>query len=231
VVAATDISHEKRRRALERTFFHDLMNTALGLMFVAKKLAETPPEKAEEATARLQDVVNRLLEEIREQRDLAAAENDDLAARPASISTRPFLEGLMRLYRQLADRRGCRFVMADETQEAVLKSDSTLLARVLGNMMKNALEASGPGQTVTVGCERADARVEFWVHNEGAMPREVQHRVFQRSFSTKGIGRGLGTYSMKLLGEGYLKGTVTFTSSPEKGTTFTASFPPAIDDK
>ena len=34
-------------------------------------------------------------------------------------------------------------------------------------------------------------------------------RIFQRSFSTKAErGRGLGTYSMKLLGEGYLHGRV-----------------------
>jgi sensor histidine kinase regulating citrate/malate metabolism len=44
--------------------------------------------------------------------------------------------------------------------------------------------------------------------------------LFRRSFSTKGRGRGIGTYSMKLLGEKYLKGRVWFTSSPNAGTTF-----------
>lgn len=39
-------------------------------------------------------------------------------------------------------------------------------------------------------------------------------RIFQRSFSTKGAkGRGLGTYSMKLFGETYLGGQVSFRSS------------------
>ncbi len=49
--------------------------------------------------------------------------------------------------------------------------------------------------------------------------------MFQRSFTTKGEGRGLGTYSMKLLSERYLNGRVEFTSSPEHGTTFTAVYP------
>jgi sensor histidine kinase regulating citrate/malate metabolism len=44
--------------------------------------------------------------------------------------------------------------------------------------------------------------------------------MFKRSFTTKGIGRGLGTYSMKLLGEKYLKGKVGFESSKQNGTTF-----------
>jgi signal transduction histidine kinase len=59
------------------------------------------------------------------------------------------------------------------------------------------------------------------------MPRDVQLQVFQRFFSTKGAGRGLGTYSIRLLTERYLKGNVSFTSSPEEGTTFRVCYPPA----
>jgi sensor histidine kinase regulating citrate/malate metabolism len=49
--------------------------------------------------------------------------------------------------------------------------------------------------------------------------------MFQRSFSTKGSDRGLGTYSMKLLGERYLHGEVEFTTSQEEGTTFRLILP------
>ncbi len=72
--------------------------------------------------------------------------------------------------------------------------------------------------------------VAFSVHNPSFMPRSVQLQVFQRSFSTKGEGRGLGTYSMKLLSERYLGGRVDFTTSPDGGTTFIATFPlkPAV---
>jgi signal transduction histidine kinase len=55
------------------------------------------------------------------------------------------------------------------------------------------------------------------------MPREVQLQLFKRSFTTKGTGRGLGTYSMKLLTERYLKGRIAFTSSETDGTTFTVT--------
>ena len=58
------------------------------------------------------------------------------------------------------------------------------------------------------------------------MPDEVQLQLFQRSFSTKGqTGRGIGTYSMKLLGERYLGGRVEFISRHPEGTTFTLSLP------
>ncbi|MCC7353132.1 MAG: ATP-binding protein, partial [Anaerolineae bacterium] len=104
-------------------------------------------------------------------------------------------------------------------------SDPILLGRVIGNMVKNALEAIEPGQAITLGCRIIGEGVEFWVHNPGFMPPSVQLQLFQRSFSTKGKGRGLGTYSMKLLSERYLHGSVSFTSSLETGTTFVGRYP------
>jgi sensor histidine kinase regulating citrate/malate metabolism len=95
-------------------------------------------------------------------------------------------------------------------------------------MIKNALEACQPGQTVTVGCQQDGADVLFWVHNPTVMPLNVQLQMFQRSFSTKGQGRGLGTYSMKLLSERYLKGRVAFTSREGEGTRFTVVYPRSI---
>ena len=60
------------------------------------------------------------------------------------------------------------------------------------------------------------------------MPPEVQLQVFNRSFSTKGNGRGIGTYSIKLLCERYLKGKVSFVSSAEQGTIFKVTLPLAL---
>ena len=100
-----------------------------------------------------------------------------------------------------------------------------LLRRVLGNMLKNALEATPPGKAVSLSCSSDQGTVTFSVHNPKPMPRDVQLQIFQRSFSTKGSGRGIGTYSMKLFTERYLGGTVHFTVSEEEGTTFRVSLP------
>ena len=88
--------------------------------------------------------------------------------------------------------------------------------------IKNALEAARPGQMVTICCRPVETDVEFSVHNPNEIPRKVQLQIFQRSFSTKGVGRGLGTYSMKFLSERYLHGNVAFASTAEDGTTFYA---------
>jgi hypothetical protein len=58
------------------------------------------------------------------------------------------------------------------------------------------------------------------------MPEVVRRQVFRRSFSTKSpVGRGIGTYSAKLITERYLGGSLTFTSSEEQGTTFAVTLP------
>ena len=105
-------------------------------------------------------------------------------------------------------------------------TDARLLARVLGNMVKNALEATPSGGVVTVRCTNPVGQVAFSVHNESVMPEEVRLQVFHRSFSTKArAGRGIGTYSMKLFGEHYLGGSVEFASRDGEGTTFTITLP------
>ena len=59
------------------------------------------------------------------------------------------------------------------------------------------------------------------VHNPGFIDEAVQPHLFERSFSTKADkGRGIGTYSMKLYGERYLGGTVSYSSDLASGTRF-----------
>lgn len=224
-----DISHEKRRHALESIFFHDVLNLA-GVLLGYAELLETATEAAdiEDIRRTLLQTSMRLVEEIKTQRDLLAAENGELVVRPARVFTLQLLSDVVAYYAALDVAAGRKLKIAADAKNARFESDPTLLERVLGNMVKNALEASAPGQTVTVTTSADDDRVFFRVHNPAVMPRAVQRQVFQRSFSTKGAGRGLGTYSMKLLTERYLHGTVTFVSEPGRGTTFTAAYPRAF---
>lgn len=93
------------------------------------------------------------------------------------------------------------------------------------NMVTNALEATDENGTVKVWFEQDEKFLVFCVWNGKLIPEEVQLRIFQRNFSTKeGAGRGIGTYSMKLLGEKILGGKVSFTSS-ETGTIFQFAIP------
>ena len=115
--------------------------------------------------------------------------------------------------------------MRPTTAQPVIWTDGVLLGRVLGNLIKNALEASLRGQTVTVTFEN-EKQPLFSVHNPDVMSQAAQLQMFQRSFSTKEEkGRGIGSYSVKLLTEKYLKGKVWFVSRLPEGTTFFVELP------
>lgn len=226
-----DISHEKRRRALERIFFHDIINTVGGIKGLLDILAREVPSPLKSEASSLTTTFARLVDEIVSQKQLLAAECNELQPQFGPLLSRDVVESVARLYQHHELARDREVVMDPGMQNVVFESDFTLLGRVLGNMLKNALEAAGPGESVTIGCDAAtggpegDGFATFWVHNAGAIPRPVQLKMFSRSFSTKGPGRGLGTYSIKLLTERYLRGKATFRSTESDGTTFFVTLP------
>ncbi|HEY6838627.1 MAG TPA: ATP-binding protein [Geobacteraceae bacterium] len=224
LLVAVDISHEKRRQVLERLFFHDILNTAGAITMITGMLMDGIIT-FDEAKDDLWQTAQVLGTEIRGQRELLAAECNELRVNLSLLDPGEILESIAAIYRNNEAGKGRRIAIIVESAGLGFVSDRTLLNRVLGNLLKNALEASGEGETVTLGCRREGERLAFWCHNNAVMPDDVQLQVFQRSFSTKGSGRGIGTYSVKLLSEKYLQGRVTFTSSVEAGTTFTATYP------
>lgn len=220
LMSVTDISHEKRRRALERIFFHDVINLAGGADGMLEELAYVAPAELRGDLEMSHAAVHELLEEVQTQRDLAAAERKELDVHPTRVNSVELLREVVGVYRCHPVAEG-KHVRQLETAAAVdFTADPILLKRVLGNLVKNALEACAQGQSVSVTCQRSNGSLSFSVHNPSFMPRESQLQVFQRSFSTKGQGRGLGTYSVKILTEGYLQGKVGFTSTQASGTTF-----------
>jgi nitrogen fixation/metabolism regulation signal transduction histidine kinase len=218
----TDISHEKRRRALERIFFHDVANIATGMVGMSRTLCEKElgAEKEKQFKTVLHRYAHRLADEVEAQSALAAAENNDLHVQAAPCESLALLDEVAAFYNNGGNNQTCRVEIATGAVATEFFTDPRLLHRILTNMTKNGVEASPPEAVVRIGCEQAGNDLEFWVHNQSCMPENVRLQIFQRSFSTKGPGRGLGTYSIKLLGERYLKGKVSFTSTPENGTTF-----------
>ncbi len=227
MVLFDDIGAEKHRAALERIFFHDILNTVTGLkayLDILKRQVTSEPDR--ELAVRIGDITGALIDEIQSQKLIASAENGTLNPNRQIIISDELVRTVLSQYESLDEGDNNTLLMiAPFCDSFSLISDETILRRILGNMVKNGLEASPAGETVSVGCWKRDGRVVFEVHNTGAIPDEAQPRIFNRFFSTKGEGRGLGTYSMKLLAEGFLGGEVRFTSDELKGTTFSVSLP------
>lgn len=219
-----------RRRNLEHLFFHDVLNTVgslRGLMDMLRQQA--PPELRDDADF-IHDILGDLVEELLFHKQIMAAEKKELTPVWSEVHTGEVLDESLKMGLNLQVAEGRRVVLAPSPAHVTFLTDPRLLRRVIGNMIKNALEASQPGQHVLLGCKRSEGGVAFWVKNESVMTKDVQSQMFRRNFSTKGLGRGLGGYGMKLLGEGYLKGRVTFRSEEGQGTVFTLWLPLAPPD-
>lgn len=225
ILAALDIAHEKRRQSLEHIFLHDICNVAYGLSWYAEFLKKASADQVAGYVDAVSRLCRQLTEEIDAQRVLMRAETGELLPKPESLSSLRLVQNAVTLYRGHPVAQDRHLCIDPHAEDVAVAGDRTLLSRVLCNLLKNALEACHAGETVTAGCARHNEQVEFRVHNPGFIPREIQLQIFQRSFSTKGTGRGLGTYSIKLLTERYLHGTVAFTSTPAHGTTFQVYYP------
>ncbi len=233
LVTLEDISREKHRERMERTFFHDIMNSAGVIQGIAEILEVTENlGELQETLPLLKQGASRLVEEIEAQRSLLSAERGTLRVEFEALHAEDFMKRIAEEVSFFPDvARGKEIVVVPPREPLQARTDRILFRRVLMNMMKNALEATPREGLVSMGCERQEAkegaeeRILFWVHNQGVLSSEVRHRIFQRSFSTKGEGRGIGTYSIKLFLTQYLEGNVWFVSDEKRGTLFYASLP------
>jgi hypothetical protein len=216
-----DISNEKKLMAIERVFFHDLLNTAgglNGLLTILKMGAD--PKEIKDLIEKSEEASQTILEEIMSYSKLRAAENGDIVVRPEIVNT-------IELVRTAVDRISFhevghnKYIDIDENSSNIdFETDKLLLQRVIINLLKNALEATSADGSVRIMVIEENDRLAFSVRNDGVMPDEARAQVFQRSFSTKGRNRGLGTYSVRLMTENYLKGKVSFISNETEGTIF-----------
>lgn len=227
MLSLRDASAMHRRGILERVLQHDLRNAVGGIHGLAEIMVVEDDLKIIKDCARdIHQISSQMVDQLEGQRQLIDAERDDLAVDFAEINARDVVEAVAQRYRYhgvntgqqitVSGPRGLRFV-----------TDASLLSRVLGNLVKNAVEAALPGDEIRCRVQpvRQD-RVIFSVHNPQAIPEAVQQQIFLRSFSTKSrIGRGLGTFGARLLVQRYLGGRLTFTSRPGDGTVFFVELP------
>jgi len=222
-----DISQKKQ---IERIFFHDVVNTAGNLKGLAEILLENLDNQTKYKFAKLiKNQAEQILGEIKTHRYLLASKSSEIKLEVKRINSLEFLSKQVNSFSNWSIQGNRKLRIVSNSQETDFESDPSLLGRIIGNMIKNAMEASKPMEVITLGCGLEDGMVTFWVHNDAYISEAIKNQLFTRSVSTKGEGRGLGTYSMKLLTE-HLKGKIYFTSTKETGTTFVISHPLSLSD-
>ena len=229
ILSLSLISDTKMRDTLERVFLHDITNLAGCLKGFSGLLKNESLSR--ESISILADVIfnasSTLIDEIGSHRKLLFAELSGMKADFSKLCSLDIVKNVSSFFKTHDVSAGKGLAMRSDSVDVGFHSDRAILVRILGNMLKNALEATPEGGQVSIGCYPSYGcwAVEFRVFNPGVIARDIQNRIFQSSFSTKGRGRGLGAYSMKLLGEKCLGGSVSFISNDEAGTVFSLFLP------
>jgi len=220
VTTFIDIEDEKRRRMLERIFFHDILNSAGGASGLIEMLLDEVPEESRATVAAARMSLFAIVEEIQKQKQILTIERNEFIASCITLQGLEVIQTIAAEY--LAHPKAAQkyIQIAEDSVNTVVHTDFSLLRRVIVNMLINALEATPAGGTVKLGLKKEGGNAVFWVWNSAVMAETVKLQIFKRSFSTKGEERGLGTYSIRLLTENYLKGKTGFISEETKGTTF-----------
>lgn len=116
--------------------------------------------------------------------------------------------------------------ISDE-DEVIAKLDRTQLIRVVTNLVKNGIQAvpdvASPRILVSVNSDGEYVKISV-ADNGIGITDENKEKIFEPKFTTKSSGMGLGLGMVKNIVETY-KGSIDFTSQPEKGTVFTVRFP------
>jgi signal transduction histidine kinase len=221
VLSLQDISNEKRLGALERVFFHDILNTAGGLNGLLSILKQgVSQEEVTELINMSESASQIMLDEIMAYRQFRDAENGDIKVNIEKLNTRNFLKSTIERIKFHEVGQNKHISVEEGTADVDFETDKLLLQRVIINLLKNALEASEINGHVKVSVVDNKDKLVFSVGNSSVMPEEVRSQIFQRSFSTKGSNRGIGTYSIRMMVENYLRGKVSFISNETEGTIF-----------
>ncbi|MFW5760151.1 MAG: sensor histidine kinase [Cyclobacteriaceae bacterium] len=228
VLTLENISDKKRKESLERVFFHDLHNVAgsmNGLMMLVQKMPNK--NEAKDMINLSLQLSNELLDDIKYFQHFTLAEKGMLDLLLSKFQVIRILQETINniKFHKVAQNK---IILLQEVKGAeIIESDRLILKQILINMLKNALEATPKDGVVNIGARLLEGgkSIRFYVNNQIEMPEQVKLQVFQRSFSTKGKNRGLGTYSIKLFTEKYLRGKASFISNAEIGTTFFIDIP------
>jgi len=167
--------------------------------------------RAEEGLARLNTILQRMMEASRLEQSLRTAEREryDLV---------PVVRGCVEGYRLAYP--GARFKLELPDRRMDVEGSPDLAAQLLDKLVENAVDFSPPEAPVRVMLEEHNGAVVLTVANSGPLlPREMQGRLFESMVSVRGERRagtphlGLGLYVARLIAE-FHGGSITAENLP-----------------
>jgi CheY-like chemotaxis protein/CHASE3 domain sensor protein len=236
---------EDRARELERAsqykseflanMSHELRTPLNSSLILSKLLADNPAGNLSGEQVRYAESIysagNDLLTLINDILDISKVEAGMLEIRPEQMSVRRLVEALKTAFEPVAQNKGVGFeVELDAQMPTSFFSDRQRVEQILKNLLSNAFKFTEHGQ-VTLRLSLEDGQPSFAVRDTGiGIAAEQQELIFEafrqadgaitRRYGGTGLGLSISRDLALLLG-----GTLSVTSQPGEGSTFTLRLP------
>jgi PAS domain S-box-containing protein len=229
---------ERLRDDVHRMMRHDLKSPLVGVIGLAGLLlkGDNLTEKQREEIGMIQELGERMLGFIDRTRDLFQMEQGNYELHPQEVNLLGILARIERELKPLTLRKKTNLVFTlfgrrtNLEAEYVIFGEEILLEMMFANLIKNGIEASPEGGTVSVSIDTVErpGHRRFHVidiHNMGVVPGDIREKFFE-PYTTKGKedGTGLGTHNALLIARTH-KGDMSFITSEEEGTHVTVRLP------
>lgn len=228
---------ESLREDLTHMMVHDLkhpltvLKAALALIGpqASEPVGLARAARAMSMAQRATDRLNAMLEDLLA---VAAIEHSRMPMRRARLRVDRFFEQRAEEGSLMAEqaRREFRVVREPEATEGWVYGDPDLLARVVGNLVLNAIDHTPSGTPITLGLRRAGktgAQVAFFVRDSGpGVPPARVDAIFRKftSYAACAKNLGLGLAFCRMVAEHH-KGRLDLESAPGEGATFSLILP------
>ena len=226
------------RRELTASISHDLRTPLGSIRAMAEALDDGIVAEADEQSdyyRRIRRETERLARMIDELFELAQIDAGALRLQLTPLPLQDVAAEVVEAMRPLAREAAVELRLDIEGDPPVTELDGARMERAIGNLVRNALEHTPPGQAIAVRVAGESAGVELAVHNPGSMiaPADLD-RVWDRFYRGEpsrardarsgADGAGLGLAIVKGIVETH-GGTVAAASGGGEGTTFTLRLP------
>ncbi len=225
---------EKTRDRVERIMRHDLKNPLNGVLGGAQLLMmDELNEEQKSIVAMINDAGRQMLSMLDNSFDYLRMEDGTYEPQFEQLSVLDMLKMVETEVSEYAAQSGvslqfmCKGSVLEKADNFTIAGDKQHLVNMLGNLVRNAIEASKNGDTVALKVEVStngeagpSERKYLYIdiHNSGVIPENIRNNFFERyvTFGKKN-GTGLGTYLAKLVTE-FHNGKIDFTTGKREGT-------------
>lgn len=213
---------------------HELKTPLSVMQAAGENLADgrvTDPKRLKDYGSHIYDEAVRLRKMIEKLLDVAKADAGQSMIDPQPFNLAEKVESYIKEHRQFIRKKGFELKVSIEEDLPLTEVDPDSFNTILNNLLENAIKYSKDEKFIHIHLYSNDQNVVLEVEDHGVgMSKKVSTHIFDKFYragdtlTPQTTGHGLGLSIVKNLVE-LNEGEIKVSSEPEKGSTFTVTFP------